>query len=144
MIRYMVLAGLLLSMISCSSSSTPESAAGEIADSFVSAYYVNANLKGALSFCETLACEKLKREIALRDGQKITAATKVPDITAKQIKVLDEAEGAKRYLYMITVKPSGIDPFKREIYVKVRKDTGAWKVSQFSELKGAPVNESGP
>lgn len=118
-----------------SAGQTPE----DIANAFVTAYYVDANLDQALNYCEGLACQKLRAGLALRDGQEITADTFQPKISAKRTQILDEADGAKRFVYTLLVKPDEIAPFEREAYVKLRQDTaGQWKVSQFAELQMTP------
>lgn len=107
----------------------------DIANAFVTAYYVDANLDQALNYCDGLSCQKLKKELELRDGQEITADTFHPEVIAKRTKVLDEEGGAKRYVYTLTVKPKETDPFTREAYVKLRQNAeGKWKVTLFAEI----------
>ena len=143
-VRGLVILGLVLGLVGCRGSDS-DSAARQVATAFVQAYYVNTDIAEALKYCDGLACETLKKELALREGQTIGADTLRPRISAVLAKVLATRDGAKRFLFDITVKPSGIDPFERETYVKVRESSGIWKVSQFAELKTIPPGEaSGP
>lgn len=130
----MALLVILLVGSSCPSAKDPASL---VADSFVRAYYVDTNIKQAMAYCDDLACETLKRELKLREGQRIGSDTKLPRIAARQIKVLEVAGEAKRFLYEISVKPPDADSFSREAYVKLRKREGDWKVTQFAEIGAA-------
>ena len=126
---------VLAMLAACSMPVTSTDQAAKIADAFVRAYYVDTDINKALSYCDGLACDTLNKELVLRESQKISSDTKRPHISAKQIKILAEEGGAKRFLYELTVKPSGIDPFQRESYVKLRPSNGTWKVTQFAEMK---------
>jgi len=134
---------IILLMTACSAKKS-DSGPSDVADSFVQAYYVEANLQGALDYCVGLACQKIKQDLALREGQEITADTFQPEIIATQTKVLDEAGGAKRYLYKLEVKPKEMEPFEREAYVKLRQAGDQWKVSQFAEIPMTSPGESRP
>ena len=130
--------GLILASLSPACNSVGQSPE-DIAGAFVTAYYIDANLDEALNYCDGLACQKLRDGLALRDGIEITADTFQPQIQAKRTQVLDEEGGAKRFVYLLKVKPKEVEPFEREAYVKLRQDAkGSWKVSQFAEIPMTP------
>ncbi len=114
----------------------------EVANAFVQAYYVDTDIKQSLAYCEGLACETLKQELTLREGQAISGDTKRPHIQAELKKTLEAPEGAKRFVYEVVVKPEGIDAFHRKSYVKVALHAGKWRVTQFGEIKS--TTEAGP
>lgn len=135
MLAMSLLIGTLTTAACKSAGQTPE----DIANAFVTAYYVDANLDQALNYCEGLACQKLRDEMTLRDGQQITQDTYHPEIMAKRTQILEEAGGAKRFVYTLIVKPKDVDAFQRDAYVKLRQnDSGTWKVSLFAEIPMTP------
>ncbi len=129
---FSLIVGIFL-VTACSTQPVDESV--KVGDAFVTAYYVETNLATSKQYCVAVACEKLKQEEKLREGQSIDAATKRPKIAKKLLKQLDAGVDAKRLIYQLTVHADGLEPFTREAYVKVRKAEGQWKVSQFAELK---------
>lgn len=95
-------------------------------------YYVDADLKEALTLADGLAREKVTSSLALREGQAIDASTHHPSISMKKMSSqvsVDEAE----FIYEITIKPSKMEPMRKKARITVRQRDGVWKVTQFTD-----------
>lgn len=129
---------LCLAVFSCNKASRTPADPDDVADAFVQAYYIDTDIDGAMQFCDGLACQTLKEELVLREGQSIAADTRRPKIRAKRIEVMESAASLRRFLYRIEVRVDGVDPFERSAYVKLRPQGETWKVTQFAEMPQRP------
>ena len=122
-----------LAITACAKSSPSEQAA----HSFMTAYYVNMDMKTAEQYTADLAKEKLNKQISLLDGQTVGAGTQVPTVDVSLFKKDSESPDEATYIYEVT--PKAKDVGHRKVYVKVRQEAGQWKVTQFQESDQGPT-----
>jgi len=104
------------------------------ARNFMDAYYVQADLKQAATYADSLALEKVTTDAQLRDGQAIDASTHHPRISFKLIEEKVEGPSAS-YFYLLSFKPeSGIKTEKKALLRVRERDGGVWKVTQFTDF----------
>lgn len=122
----------------------PKNEAEQVAKKFMDAYYVQMDPKSAAEVSSGLAAEKLQQQLALLQG--------VPPDTGKDKPQVDfrltstPASGAvDEASYIFEVHSNAQDIGGRKVFVKVRQDSGKWKVSQFTEeFQGMPQAPSPP
>ena len=119
---------LTLSSVGCHSKGGP---AG-VADAFMGAYYVAIELNAAREFTTGLAREKLDRELELTSQVSIDSETRKPRINFQLEESSEEGERA-RFIFLLDIRPPGIDPYERTSIVSLKRVDGDWKVSNFNE-----------
>jgi len=124
------LLGLIIPL-TLSAACAKEAPSEQAAKKFMDAYYVRINLQDAEKLSSGLAQERLTHQISLLDGTKINANTNVPTVDFKLVS--QDPPNADEASYVFEVIPHVQDIGHRKVYVKLRQDNGAWKVSQFTE-----------
>lgn len=123
---------LLLLVSACSpDTDTPRG----VAEAFLDEHYVRMDLPAAAEHCTGLARHKVEDEIRLTDGQEIDASTMKPSVSyALEEERTDDGE-RHTFLFRGKVRLSGGDTFDMHWMVNVKRDAGAWKVSNFKEMQ---------
>ena len=111
----------------CAKSSETE----KVARAFVDAYYVQINLKAAKDLSQGLAAEKIANQIGLIEGQPPDQGADIPKVDVRLVSTGEVTADEATYIY--EVKPQVQDVGARKVFVKLRKEGGQWKVSQFTE-----------
>ena len=107
---------------------TPRSAV----EKFLDAHYVSIDLQASQRLVTGLALQKVNKEIALVEGLEPEAQALKPRI-GYRLKQTREGEQEVTYLYELTVAPSGVEPFGKEVIVTARFADDDWTVSNYSE-----------
>ena len=103
----------------------------QVARKFMDKYYIEMSLAGAKEYTTGLAKEKLENQIKLLDGQNPGPGTDIPRVQVKLQS--NEAPGPDEASLIYEVTPHAEDVGKRKVYLKLRKEGGDWKVTQWSE-----------
>lgn len=125
----LVCAVALLAVAGCAKG--VDSARG-VADAFVDAHYVRIDLDASSRLCAGVAREKVEREIELTAGTEIEADTLRPKI---YYKVHEERElgEVSHFVYELSIRPPGLDPFTKYTAITVRSTDAGWKVTNYVE-----------
>jgi hypothetical protein len=102
------------------------------AEAFLDAHYVDIDLEAARPLCVGLALDKLDKEVELTRDAKIDAETRKPRITYRIEESRDGADRAQ-YAYVLEIHPEGSDIFRKLVVLTLRNDSGAWRVSNYTE-----------
>lgn len=119
-------------LIACSPDS--DSARG-VAERFLDEHYVRMDLAAAIEHCTGLARHKVEDEMRLVGDQEIDATTQRPNVTYELQEERPDGDERTTFLYRGKVKLSGGDSFAMRWLVSVRRERGAWKVSNFKEME---------
>lgn len=111
----------------CNKGPEPE----KIAKAFINAYYVQIDLVQAKDLTQGLATDKIAHQMSLMDGVKPDQGANIPKVDVHLVSTGDS--NAEEATYIFEVKPEIQDVGARKVFVKVRQESGAWKVSQFTE-----------
>jgi hypothetical protein len=103
-----------------------------VADAFMGAYYVAIELNAAREFTTGLAREKLDRELELTSEVSIDPETRKPRINFQLEESSEEGERA-RFIFVLDIRPPGIDPYERTSILSLKQVDGDWKVSNFND-----------
>lgn len=126
-------AGLVFaSMLSSAACRSKEGPAG-VADAFMGAYYVAIELNAARALTTGLAREKLDRELELTSQVAIDSETRKPRINFQLEESSEEGERA-RFIFVLDIRPPGIDPYERTSIVSLMRVGADWKVSNFNDI----------
>ena len=112
----------------------PANSARGVVDNFIDQYYVAINLKAAEPFCTGLALDKIHHEMQLTAGQKIDANTRKPVVHYK-LKAQRDGTDHVVFLFRATIDVPDGGRFERNWMITARKDSAAWKVSNFGEYE---------
>jgi hypothetical protein len=115
-------------LVACTSPNSPRG----VVDRFIAAHYMAIDLKAAEPLCTGLALDKLHEEMKLTEGQHIDESTRKPivhyKLTAKR-----ESPDHIEYLFRATIDVPDGGSFQKNWMITARKESDAWKVSNFSE-----------
>jgi hypothetical protein len=111
----------------------PANSARGVVDNFIDQYYVAINLKAAEQFCTGLALDKIHHEMQLTSGQKIDANTRKPVVHYKLKAEHGNGTDHVEFLFRATIDVPDGGSFQRNWMITARKDSAAWKVSNFGE-----------
>jgi hypothetical protein len=126
-------AAALLCLAFVSSCAGAKSPAEKAARGFMDAYYVDADLKKASEFADSLALEKVTSGLNLRDGLVIDEAAHHPKIHYKLEKETIASDKAE-FLFDVEFHPEKAEAFHKTARIIARlQDGGQWKVTQFSD-----------
>ncbi|HEX5036442.1 MAG TPA: hypothetical protein VFX30_04730 [bacterium] len=124
---------LLLCLAVFGACAAAKSPAEKAARGFMDAYYVDADLKKAAEFSDSLALEKVSAGMNLRDGLTIDEAAHHPKIHYKLEKATAGSDQAE-FLFDVEFHPEKAEAFHKSSRIVVRlRDGGLWKVTQFSD-----------
>jgi hypothetical protein len=112
----------------------PANSARGVVDNFIDQYYVAINLKAAEPYCTGLALDKIHHEMQLTSGQNIDANTRKPVV---HYRLKAERDGADHveFLFRATIDVPDGGSFEKNWMITARKDSAAWKVSNFGEYE---------
>ena len=110
----------------------------QMANQFIEAYYVQINLKSAEVLTSGLAKEKLDKQMQLVQGAGAEPLSEKPRVTFALIK--KDSDSADSATYVYEVRTHVEDVGKRMVFVKLRQESGAWKVTQFTEDDAPPTS----
>ena len=127
--RHAALYVLAAALAACSS---PGSSARSKAEAFLDAHYVHMDLDGAKEHASGLARDKIDKEIALTKDQEITGETRQPRVNYR-LQRGDETPNAGQFVYELTIRVPGADPFKKLVMVTVRNEEGSWAVTNYND-----------
>jgi hypothetical protein len=125
-------AGLLIALTLPSAGCRSKDGPAGVADAFMGAYYVAIELNAAREFTTGLAREKLDRELELTSQISIDSETRKPRINFQLEESSEEGERA-RFIFLLDIRPPGIDPYERTSIVNLKRVDGDWKVSNFND-----------
>ena len=111
----------------------PANSARGVVDNFIDQYYVAINLKAAEPFCTGLALDKIHHEMQLTSGQKIDANTRKPVVHYRLKAQRPDGTDHVVFLFRATIDVPDGGSFQRNWMITARKDSAAWKVSNFGE-----------
>jgi hypothetical protein len=108
-----------------------------VADAFVDAHYVRIDLEASKVLCEGVARDKVEHEIELTSNTEIEADTMRPKI---YYKIHDERVTDERshFVYELSIRPPGLDPFTKYSAITVRRTDDGWKVTNYVETDAGP------
>jgi hypothetical protein len=112
--------------------STPRGAA----EAFLDAHYVRIDLPAARELAAGLARHKVEGEIELVRGQAIDETTRKPTIHYRLLEEHPQGEDAFTYLYRANISIEDAEGLERRWLVTVRREDGAWRVTNYQELEG--------
>ena len=112
----------------------PDNSARGVVDNFIDQYYVAINLKAAEPFCTGLALDKIHHEMELTSGQKIDANTRKP-VVHYRLKAERDGTDHVEFLFRATIDVPDGGSFEKNWMITARKDSAAWKVSNFGEYE---------
>ena len=103
-----------------------------VADAFVDAHYVRIELQASSALCDGVAYDKVAREIELTSDTPIEADTLRPKI---YYTLHDErsTDTGSHFIYELSIRPPGLDPFIKYTAITVRKVDAGWKVTNYVE-----------
>ena len=120
----------------------PSTARGT-AESFLDAHYVRIDLPAALPFTTGLARHKVEDEIKLTSGQVIDATTRKPTVHYRMLEEHAEDDATVRYVYRGSIVVEDADRFERRWLLTVRRESGAWRVTNYDELAEPTREDAG-
>jgi hypothetical protein len=106
------------------------------AEAFLDAHYVRIDLPAARELASGLARHKVEGELELVSGQTIDETTRKPTVHYKLLEEHPDGELAVNYVYRGSISVEDADRFERRWVVTVRREDGAWRVTNFQELGG--------
>lgn len=112
----------------------PADTAEGIAERFLDAHYVDMDLAAASAYAVGPAAEKVEQERKLIGDQRIDAATRKPHVTYERLERRDEGADRATFVYEGSIRVEGADAFQRRWLLSVRREAGAWRVSNFQEF----------
>jgi hypothetical protein len=124
-----LLLALAATLVACSGSG---SSARSKAEAFLDAHYVHMDLDSAKQHASGLALDKIDKEIQLTKNQEITGETRQPRVNYR-LQRGDETPAAGQFIYELTIRVPGADPFKKLVMVTVRNEQGAWAVTNYND-----------
>ena len=110
---------------------TPEG----VAERFLDEHYVNMDLTAALDYTVGPAQQKVEHERKLIGDQMIDAGTRKPRVTYERLERRDEGSERATFVYEGSIRVEGASAFTRRWLINVRREAGAWKVSNFQEFE---------
>src|SRR5262245_47615608 len=120
----------------------PNTARGT-AESFLDAHYVRIDLPAALPFTTGLARHKVEDEINLTSGQVIDASTRKPTVHYRLLEEHAEDDETVRYVYRGSIVVEDADRIERRWLLTVRREAGAWRVTNYQELAEPAREDAG-
>ncbi len=108
------------------------SEAQRVARRFMDTHYVYIDLDAASEVCSGLALSKLDRERELTSEVEIEADTLKPRVNYALETERATADKAQM-VYVLTIRPPGIEPFERLVTLTLRQQDGVWSVSNYSD-----------
>ena len=102
------------------------------ARAFLDRHYVAIDLDAARGLTVSLAASKIADEIELTRGFVIDAGVAKPRINYSLARS-DEAELKARYVYELTIRPPGLEPFAKLVTLSLRSTADGWRVTNYSE-----------
>jgi hypothetical protein len=112
--------------------STPRGAA----EAFLDAHYVRIDLPAARELAAGVARHKVEGEIELVRGQAIDETTRKPTIHYRLLEEHPQGDDAFSYLYRANISIEDAEGLERRWLVTVRRQDGAWRVTNYQELEG--------
>jgi hypothetical protein len=106
------------------------------AEAFLDAHYVRIDLPAARELAAGVARHKVEGEIELVRGQVIDETTRKPTIHYRLLEEHPQGEDAFTYLYRADISVEDAEGFERRWLVTVRRQDGAWRVTNYQELEG--------
>lgn len=106
--------------------------AAQVAEAFVTRYYVEANLTEARALATGLAQDKLAREIDLIQGVPRTSQTMDRTITYRLADEKRVGQGKIFYVYDLMITASGRS-FRRRTTIATGQENGRWWVTNYLE-----------
>ena len=79
-----------------------------------------------------MAREKIDRELELTSKISIDSETKKPRINFQLENSREEGERAS-FVFVLDIRPPGIDPFERTSILSLKQVDGDWRVSNFND-----------
>lgn len=125
--RFLMSLMIPFTLSACSKGPEPEKAAR----AFIDAYYVKIDLKAAKDLSTGLAAEKIANQMSLIEGAAPDQGADIPKVDTHLASTGEV--NAEEATYIFEVKPQVQDVGARKVFVKLRQENGAWKVSQFTE-----------
>ena len=101
---------------------------------FVDEHYVRMNLEAAKSYSTGLATHKVEEEQALINGQVIDESTRKPQVHYKLLETKPEGEDRISFVFEGSIRVEDAGTFTQKWLVTARKDSAAWKVSNYQEF----------
>lgn len=109
---------------------SPAEEGEKTAQAFMESYYVELDLTKAGQFTSGLAEEKIKKQEGLMQGVRPDTPGQKPQVVFKLIKK-EMGQDQATYYYQVSTSRKILGT--TEVMVRVRKENGQWKVSNFSE-----------
>ena len=125
------LAGVVLAMLLLSACGGG-SDAQRVARRFMDTHYVHIDLDAASEVCSGLALIKLDRERELTSEVEIEADTLKPRVNYA-LETKRATADRSQIVYVLTIRPPGIEPFERLVTLTLRQQDGVWSVSNYSD-----------
>ncbi len=129
MIRLGSILAVLLVLASCQVA--PDSARAQ-AEAFLDAHYVAIDLAASRALCSGLALDKVEREIELTSKVSIQGDTHKPRINYS-FSEARESPDRVQFVYELSVRVAGLEPFTKIVMLTLRSDDGSWSVSNYGE-----------
>lgn len=104
-----------------------------MARAFLDTHYVAIDLVAARELTVSLALNKIDREIELTQGMVIDADTAKPRINYR-LERFEEAELVARYVYELTIRAPGLEPYQKFVTLVLRLTGDEWRVTNYSEV----------
>lgn len=131
---FFVLALPLIFLPACSSPSTSQ----KTAEDFIQAYYVNHDQQAAINFSAGLATEKLREEMGLLKGTTPATPQEKPKVEYRKISSNFPSDEEARWIYQLTILIPDLNrKIERKVFLILRKEGEAWRVTQFGDNAGA-------
>ena len=129
MSAHVLLIAVAVLMAACTQ---PGDSSRAAAEAFLDAHYVRIDLETSMGLCDGLARSKVEQEIALTRGIEIGEDTQQPRVNY-QLERVREDPGQAHFGYELTVRVSGLEPFKRLVTIIVREVDGRWTVTNYND-----------
>lgn len=126
---------VLVALVSAACHPDPSTPRGA-AEAFLDAHYVRIDLPAARELSAGLARHKVEGELELVRGQAIDGATRKPTIHYRLLEEHPQGGEAFNYLYRASITVEDADRFERRWLITVRREDGAWRVTNYQELEG--------
>lgn len=130
--RTALLLALLLAAGGCRGDA--DSARG-VAERFLDQRYVLMNLKGAHQYTTGLARDKVEEELRLIGDQVVDESTQRPKVSYELSEERPEGDDRATLVYRADVRMAGGDSFPMRWLLNMKREDGAWRVSNFKEFQ---------
>ncbi len=125
--------GLALCLLAAAAAcGSPDRVARSTARAFLDKHYVAIDLGAARGLTTSLALSKLDREIELTRGLVVDADAAKPRINYRLTRS-DEGESVARYIYELTIRAPGLEPYEKLVTLSLRSTADGWRITNYSE-----------